>query len=339
MLYTLLALLLLGTLITLHEAGHFWAARHSGIPVREFSMGMGPLLFARTSKKGTRFCLRLLPIGGYCAFYGEDEDSDDPRAFQQAGVGRRAWTVASGPLMNFVVAFAAILLYLSLVGIPVASPEVAAVEENAAQAGLRVRDVIVSVNGMPTKGSEEIAARIAASAGAEVTLGVRRDGEETQVSIQPFYDAQAERYRVGFTFGQIRHRVGLLTSIPASLRFNAQSATLIVRSLRELFQGRNVDDLTGPVGTVYVIQDVTRTGGIDVWMELLALISVNLGIMNLLPIPGLDGSRLLFLLAEAIRRRPVNRRLEGTIHMMGFAVLMGLMLILTYKDIVRFLWK
>ena len=145
--YVVLALLLLGVLIIAHEAGHFWAARACGIGVQEFSMGMGPLIAKWQSRKGTQFSVRLLPIGGYCQFYGEDEDEPDPRAFNNQPVWKRAVTVASGPLMNFLVAFLVVVLFMSVIGINTIVPKVAQVEENAQAAGLRVGDVIFSVNG------------------------------------------------------------------------------------------------------------------------------------------------------------------------------------------------
>ena len=129
-------------------------------------------------------------------------------------------------------------------------------------------------------------------------------------------------------------------SVPFSVQYNIESVKAILDALRNmLFKGQGVEDVTGPVGTVYVIQEVTQQGGFEVYLELLALISVNLGVMNLLPIPGLDGSRLLFLLVEAVRRKPVRRELEGAIHAAGFILLMGLMVLLTYKDIMRFFVK
>ena len=148
------------------------------------------------------------------------------------------------------------------------------------------------------------------------------------------------RYRVGFSFGRENMRLPIWSSIPFSVQYNIESVKTILDALKNMvFRGKGVDDMTGPVGTIYVIQEVTRQGGFEVYLEMLALISVNLGVMNLLPIPGLDGSRLLFLLVEAIRRKPVKRELEGAIHLAGFALLMGLMVLLTYKDIIRFFVK
>lgn len=335
--YYILALLLIGVLILAHEAGHFLAARACGIGVQEFAMGMGPLLLKKTSKKGTQFSLRLFPIGGYCQFYGEDEDLPDPRAFNRQPVWKRAITVASGPLMNFIVAFLVIVLYMSAVGLLAVVPKVAQVEPNAQQAGLMPGDELIAVNGEAVTDTQLIAMAIDESAGADVTLTVLRDGEQMEIAVTPFYDEELGRYRAGFTFAQERVHVPLLQSIPFSVSYNVESVRLIASTLKNLvFKGEGVNEVTGPVGTVYVIQEVTQTGGLDVYLELIALISVNLGVVNLLPIPGLDGSRLLFLLVEAIRRRPVKREMEGAIHAAGFILLMGLMIVLTYKDIMSF---
>lgn len=325
---------MLGVLITVHEAGHFLAARLCGIEVQEFAMGMGPALVSGTSKKGTKFSLRLLPIGGFCQFYGEDEDTQDGKGFNDYPVWKRALTVASGPMMNFILAILIIVIYLSAWGLPTVVPRVAELEMNAEAAGLMVGDEILFVNGIEVVDTTTILTAISGSAGADVTLTVDRSGEQMDVTITPFYDEEAGRYRVGFTFAQERVRVSLLQSLPFSVSYNVESATLIVDTLRKLITtGEGAGDVTGPVGTVYVIQEVTQQGGMDIFLEMAAMISVNLGVMNLLPIPGLDGSRLLFLLVEGVRRKPIKRELEGTIHFAGLVLLMGLMVVLVYKDV------
>ena len=191
--YYILALLLLGVLIMAHEAGHFLAARACGIGVQEFAMGMGPLLLKKKSKKGTQFSLRLFPIGGYCQFYGEDEDLPDPRAFNRQAVWKRAVTVASGPLMNFIVAFLVIVLYMSAVGLLAVVPNVAQVEPNAQQAGLMPGDELIAVNGEAVTDTQMIALAIDESAGESVTLTVQRDGEQMEIAVTPFYDEELVR--------------------------------------------------------------------------------------------------------------------------------------------------
>ena len=297
-------------------------------------------ILGSTGSIGTQFSIRLLPIGGYCQFYGEDEDHPDPRAFNNQAVWKRAVTDFSGPLMNFVIAFLVIALFMSLCGVSVVVPKVAKLEENAQVAGLEIGDEILAVDGMETADSNAVAQAIADSNGDAVTLTVRRDGQTLDLTITPFYDEDDGRYRVGFSFGSENMRLPIWSSIPFSVQYNIESVKTILDALKNMvFRGKGVDDMTGPVGTIYVIQEVTRQGGFEVYLEMLALISVNLGVMNLLPIPGLDGSRLLFLLVEAIRRKPVKRELEGAIHLAGFALLMGLMVLLTYKDIIRFFVK
>lgn len=338
--YVLLALLLLGVLVIAHEFGHFLAARLCGIEVMEFSVGMGPLLLKHMGKDGTQYSVRLLPIGGFCQFRGEDEASDDPRSFGKQKIWKRFVTVFSGPAMNFVIAVTVIILYLSLLGLPVTVPKAAELEENAVAAGMLLGDEIISVNGVETADTNAVAQAITSCGGQPVELGILREGGEIQLTVPPFYDEAEQRYRIGITFAQERQRISLLESVPFSFAYNAESVRLIVDTLRNLvFKGEGADQVTGPVGTVYVIQDVTQKGGIDVYLELLALISVNLGVMNLLPIPGLDGSRLLFLAVEKIRRKPVRAELEGMIHMGGLVLLLGLMVVLTYQDILRIFFK
>lgn len=338
--YVVLAPVLLGVLIIAHEFGHFLAARLCGIEVVEFSMGMGPLLLKKRSRRGTQFSVRLLPIGGYCQFYGEDEERDDPRAFNRQKIWKRALTVASGPLMNFLIAIVVIALYMSLLGLESIVPRVAEIEEPAMSAGLMVGDEIVTVNGQQVSDTGTIAQAISQSGGKTVELVVLRKGEFVELSIEPFLDEELGRYRVGMTFAVERVRVPLLKSVPFACAYSVESVRAILDALIGILSsGQGADQVTGPVGTVAGISDMTQEGGIDVYLQLLAMVSVNLGVMNLLPIPGLDGSRLLFLLVEAIRRKPVRRELEGAIHAAGLILLMGLMVVLTYKDIVQIFVK
>ncbi len=332
--YIIIALLVLSFLVIIHEGGHYLAARACHIEVQEFSVGMGPLLFQRENKNGTFFSLRLLPIGGFCAFYDEDMESDDPRAFNKQALWKRAITVASGPLMNFVIAFLAIVIYLSCVGYDIATNKVAAVEANAENAGLQIGDVIIAVNGKTVENVTEISAAISESNGETVSLSVQRGNDEVELNLAPFYDEALGRWRVGFTFALARYRISILESIPVSFTYNFESATLILQTLQRLvFHGEGLNDVTGPVGTVVAMSEITQSEGANILLQLMAIISVNLGVINLLPIPGLDGSRLLFMIPEAILHRPVKRNLEGAIHLVGFVFLMALMVLLTYKDI------
>ena len=332
--YIFLALLLLSFLVVVHEGGHFMAARICGIEVEEFSVGMGPALFQKAGSKGTVFSLRLFPIGGFCAFYDENEDGDDPRGFRRQAVWKRFVTVIAGPLMNFIAAVLVIIIYLNCIGLQTSVPRVGMIEEIAASQGLSVGDEIVSINGNKMENASQISNAIMESNGETVKMSIKRGEQRVELQLQPFYDEEYGRYRLGFTFDQERHRLSLMTSVTTSFSYNLDNGTLILKTLRDLIiHGEGINEVTGPVGTIYVISEVTKQAGFDIFFELLAIISVNLGIMNLLPIPGLDGSRLLFLLVEGMRKKPIDAQIESRIYLTGFILLIGIMIIMTYKDV------
>ncbi len=344
--YVLLALLMISVLVMMHEFGHFLAARACGIAVREFSIGMGPLLLKRKGKQGTQFSLRLLPVGGYCMFYGEDDEEDKRpteldeahRPFAQERVFKRMITIASGPLMNFLVAFVVVVIYVSVIGLQTVVPRVGELEENARAAGLMVGDEILAVNDQAVTGSQDVTNAINEAAGAEVIFTVLRDGQQLELPMTPFFDEEEQRYRVGFSFSIDRMRMPFLQSIPFSAQYCISSVGAVIDALGDIFtKGEGIDEMTGIVGTVYVIQDATRAGGFDMFIELLAVISVNLGVMNLLPIPGLDGSKLIFLIVEAVRGKPLSPKLESVLTIAGLVLIFGLMIALTYKDLTQIL--
>lgn len=337
--YVLLALLMLSVLIVAHELGHYLVARWCGIAVKEFSVGMGPLLLSRKREGKAKFSLRALPIGGYCLFYSElDAPQERALSLSRQSVWKRIAMVAGGPLMNFAVALVVVVIYVSGLGLQAIVPRVGALEENAAAAGLQVGDDLLYVNGTEINSSNDVVDAIAAANGETVVFTVYRAGEQVDVALTPFFDEQAQRYRVGFSFAVERLRVPIWESVPFSLRYCASSVGAIINALGGMIRtGRGTEDLTGLVGTVYVIQDATRSGGLEMFLELLAMISVNLGVMNLLPIPGLDGSKLIFLLGEAICGKPLPEKIESGLTLAGLALLFTLMIVLTYKDLTQIL--
>ena len=335
--YVLLAVLMLSLLIVAHELGHYLVARLCGIAVKEFSVGMGPLLLSRKREGKAQFSLRALPIGGYCMFYS-DADAPQERglSMNRQSVWKRIAMVAGGPLMNFAVALVVVVLYVSGLGVRTVVPRVGELEENAAAAGLQVGDELLYVNGVPVNSSNDVVNAIAAADGGSVVFTVYRGGEQVDVQLSPFYDEEAQRYRVGFSFAVERQRVPLLESVPFAVSYCVSSVRMIVDALGGMIStGRGTEDLTGLVGTVYVIQDATRSGGFEMVLELLAMISVNLGVMNLLPVPGLDGSKLIFLLGEAICGKPLPEKIETGLTMAGFALIFALMIALTYRDLMQ----
>jgi regulator of sigma E protease len=343
-LYILLAIVMLGVLITVHEFGHFIAARMTGVAVKEYSVGLGPKLWQRKSKKhDTLFSLRPIPMGGYCMFYGDETDqqnADDPRAFDKAKVWKRILTVFSGPLMNFVLAFALAIALTAGYGYTLAQPSITEVEASmpAAQAGLQAGDVLTAVNGQSIAVGDAGALTTAIDAlgqGESLTLTVQRGEETLHITLTPVWDEAAQRNRIGIgvqayaplAFGQI---------VPSAWNSCVSASTAILDSLGKLVTtGEGLEETSGPVGVVQVVAKATQEGGLETYLYLAVIISINLALFNLLPIPGLDGSRLVFMLIEVVRRKPVNRKIEATIHLAGYALLLGLMVFFTFKDVSR----
>ena len=343
-LYILLAIALLGVLITVHEYGHFIAARLTGIAVKEYSVGLGPKLLQWKSKKHeTLFTLRPIPMGGYCMFYGDETDqqnADDPRAFDKAKVWKRMLTVFSGPLMNFVLAFVLAVALMAGYGYVVSQPYVADVEASmpAAEAGLQAGDELIAVDGQSIAVGDVTALTAAIEAlpdGGSITLTVLRDGETLDLSLTPVWDEAEQRDRIGIG---IRAYASLPAGqiVPAAWNSCVYASTAILESLGKLVTtGEGASDAAGPIGVVQLVAEETQKGGLEIFLNLAVIISINLALINLLPIPGLDGSRLVFMLIEVIRRKPINRKIEATVHLVGYALLLGLMVFFTFRDVGR----
>ena len=355
--YILLALLLLGILVTVHEWGHFIAARVTGIPVREYSIGFGPKLLQWKSRKHeTLFSLRLIPAGGYCAFYGEDDPDEkadeDPRAMRGFPVWKRIVVVFMGPCMNFVLAFLVAFGIYWIGGITeyTYSDYVTVQQVNqggaADQAGFKTGDVILRVNGEDAGGITEDGTdyhlreliNLYGRDGAPMDITVDRGGEEKTLTVVAQADSTGQML-IGIqikaeVLSERTLRVGFFTAASLSARLCVQEGGLILTSLKMLFNGEaGLSDLSGPVGVVRYVAEETQVNGPDAYLLLLIFISVNLGLVNLLPIPGLDGAQIILFLVEAIRRKPLSRKAEATIKLVGFAALMLLFLTLTFQDV------
>lgn len=348
LLYVLLAIVLLGVLISVHEFGHFAAARLCGIPVKEYSIGFGPkLLQWRSKKHETVFSIRPIPLGGYCMFYGDTDDDpngknkDDPRNYNNAPVWKRMISVAAGPLMNFVLAFAVAVILMAAYGVTIGTPFVASVTEGmpAAQSGLMAGDEFVSVGGydMTDRTVTEVSEAIGSlGAGEAIEITVLRDGEEHALTLTPTYDAAEQRWMIGIMIQQGYKPLPSGLIVPAAWDACVNASTAILSALGKLFTtGEGLDQTSGPVGVVQLVAEQTRQGGLEIFLNLMVIISINLGLMNLLPIPGLDGARLVFMAIEAVRRKPVDQKIEAMVHLGGYVVLFGLMIFFTFKDVAR----
>ena len=352
--YVLIALLLLGILITVHEAGHFMAARITGIDVMEFAIGMGPKLVSWKSKKhDTVFSLRLIPVGGFCAFYGEDDAQgkhlDDPRAYNRQNVWKRIFTVAMGPVMNFVLAFVVLVAFFWIGGISEVTGIDPYIHQVAAagpaySAGLQDGDIVESVNGVNVlDGTTETLLNAISGyqqGDAPLRMVVRRGDTTFETEMTPFWDEAEGKYRVGVTIaGRYRTVVrpcGLGEALYQSWDTCVYAGGVIIGALKDLVTtGEGLDQTSGPVGVVSMVSEEVQSGGLEAFINYLVVISINLGIMNLLPIPGLDGSRLIFMIIEAIRRKPIAPQKEAVVHLIGMLFLFALMIFVTFKDVMR----
>lgn len=338
-------ILIFGVIVITHEFGHFLLAKMNGIGVIEFSIGMGPKIL-KYKKNGTEYSLRLLPIGGACMFEGEDgleaeagESNGIP--FQKANVWGRISSVLAGPFFNFILAF---LLSLILVGFSGTDrPVVSGLIEDypAEQAGLRVGDEILRLNGERVRVYREVSLFSMLNQGETVEIEYRRDGQTNTVVIEPLYEEG--RYYIGLSGGGEYVEGRGLNIIPYSLYEVRYWLKSTYKSLGMLIQGQaSKEDVAGPIGMVQVIDDAyetTKPYGMSAvvltMMNLAVLLSVNIGVLNLLPLPALDGGRLVFLLVEVVRGKPVPPEKEGMVHFAGFVALMILMVFVMYNDIMR----
>ena len=340
-LYVLLAIVMLGIIVTVHEFGHYCVGRLCGIGVLEFSVGFGPRLFG-WERKGIKYSLRAIPLGGYCAFLGEDERNDDPRAMNNQPVWKRFLTVLAGPFMNFVLAFILCAIMLDAYFIAETFPTVNQVVEGmpAEAAGLMAGDDILEVNGVAlTHDTAGVSLMLQTMQSGDmnqpIDLVIERDGErrEFQMTAVPVEAEGGTRYQIGIVFSS--RTFTFFESIREAGSYMAETTSLMLDSLKNLiFKGEGLEDTAGTVGIIAVVAQRAREGMYMV-LWLMYIISLNLGIMNLLPVPALDGGRLLFLIVEAIRRKPIPPEKEGMVHAVGMVLILGLFVLLTYHDIVR----
>lgn len=343
LLYILLAVLLLCILIVVHELGHFLVGRLCGIGVVEFSVGFGPKLVGWRGKE-TDYSIRAIPLGGFCKFVGEDEDNAAPNAMNNMPVWKRFLTVAAGPAMNVLFAYLAAVLMLCLFYGTVA-PTVDTVVEGmpAYEADLQPGDVITKANGTEithdAEGTSALREIIRDSESVELT--VLRDGETIQLSLVPDLvtdESTGEQVQqIGIAFKFIPYNLG--TAIPGAAALLKDMSTMMLDFLRDLiFKGQGAEDVAGPIGTVAVVSQYIALDPSQI-VYFAVVISLNLGIMNLIPFPGLDGSRLVFLAVEGIRRKPVPPEREGMVHAIGLLLLLGLSVVLIWHDIMTYIIK
>ena len=334
-----IALLVFSVIILFHEFGHFLLAKLNKITVVEFSLGMGPRLLSFEAG-GTRYSWKLLPFGGSWMMLGEVGEEEEEGSFGSKSVWARMSVIAAGPIFNFLLAFIMALFIVGNLGYDV--PVLLNVTEGmpAADAGLQAGDRIVKMNGKRIHLYREVQNYSMFHQGETVIFQYERDGELHEATVTPELTNGSYKYGIG---GNINYRQK--TNVLETLEYSAYEVyywiDTTVSSLGLLFKGGvQLDDMSGPVGVVDAIgttyQESRDEGAFYVWMNLLniaILLSANLGVMNLLPIPALDGGRLIFLIVEAIRRRRVEPELEAKIHFAGLMLLMLLMVVVMFNDV------
>ena len=318
--------------ILFHEFGHFIVAKAVGIKVNEFSIGMGPKLFQK-QKGETKYSVRSLPIGGYCSMEGEDQKSDDPRSFNNASILGRIAVVVAGPIMNLVLALIVLSLVSFSTGVPTTTISETISGSPAEKAGLQSGDMILSINDVGIKDWDDVLNEVGASNPEKMMrVKVLRNGETIEFTLQP---TVSEDNRVIIGIVPLNEK-SLGTAIVGGIKETGSMLGIMFNFIGMIFKGGvSARDLSGPVGIIYTIGEAAKYGLVNL-LYLMGFISVNLGVFNLLPIPALDGSRIVFLLIEALRGKPIDPEKEGYVHFIGFILLMLLMITVTYFDINRF---
>ena len=331
------AIVILGVLIVIHELGHFGVARALGFRVDEFAVGFGPRLVSK-ERKGIVYSLRAFPLGGFCRFHGEDKDEgSDPSAFNSQKPWKRFLVLLAGAAMN--IAFAYILAVVTLLswGDYAATVEQVNAGSPAEAAGMEAGDVIISINGKQAvfdfAALDEIQT---ADSENGVDIVVKRGGESVTLHASSLYDEEQGKNIIGITLNYTGRRYfSFGEALGTAGDFLVYSAKSLVSFFVNLFKTPNLSDqVMGPVGTLSVIGQAVRSGWESIF-RLTLYLSLNLGVFNLLPFPGLDGARLIFVLIEMIFRKPVPREKEGLVHLIGLGLLMVFVIYLTVGDVGR----
>lgn len=331
----LIAILFFELIIIIHEGGHYFAARLMKIKVNEFSVGMGPKIFQFT-RKGTKYTLRWILFGGYCSMEGEDEESDDKNAFVNKKVWQRIFVVVAGAVMNLILGFVIVLIIVcsqNLVG----TTQVAKFDDAAvsSQSGLQVGDTIKSIDGMRVYTTNDVQTGLSRSPDGTVDMVVTRDGKDVNLQVEFETDEyEGTRYIVmDFWLRGVEKTFGNV--FVQTFKESVSYARMVFLSVHDLLTGRyGLSDLSGPVGAVSVVSDAVKTSVYSM-LRIMALLTINVGLFNLFPIPALDGWRFFVLLAEGITRKKLPAKAEYIINAVGLVLLLGLMCVVTFSDITR----
>ena len=345
--YVLLALLILLIMITVHELGHYMVGKWLGFGIDEFAIGFGPKLFKRTRKSGELFSIRAIPLGGFCQFRGEDKESDDLKAFNNKKPWARILVLIAGALMNYITALILIVLLFGIYGQPTLNTyKLKPTEEVVSEyIDFREKDTIITANGKTVYLVSDLMGAVEGYAeGTAIPFTVRRNGNDIDIKVvlkcdavfssledtKTLYDALGIYYETGESGLQngglysTYIKLPFFATIGRSLEYSVKLGGTIFAVLGQLLTGRlGIRSMGGTVTTIALTADAISRGGFRYFLNMASLIGVNLAVFNLLPIPALDGSRVVFTVIEWIRGKPINRKVEGIIHAIGFVLLIA----------------
>lgn len=335
--------IILGVMIFIHELGHFISARSFGVHVEEFSMGMGPAIIKK-QKGGTLYALRALPLGGYCKMDGEDADSDAPDSFSKLKPWKKLVVLASGAAMNVLLALILFIIVSFSQGSSIYAPQIGYIADGSPASAFSVGDKIVKMDNTKINIYADITLKMMDNNGEDIEITVERDGERITKTVTPYKTENG--YKIGFSPAIVENTPSV--ALKNGFYETVFSVKTVFWSIKQLVTGKvGLSSLSGPVGVASVVgsavDSVEQTADASVRGLLLflniayiaALIGANLGVMNLLPLPALDGGRIIFILAEMITRKKIPERFEAAVHAAGFALLMLLAVVVTWSDIVK----
>lgn len=342
----ILAILALAVMIAIHEWGHFIAGKICKIPVYEFSIGMGPALWKHKGKKETVYSIRALPLGGFCSFDSPEslnnaaENGVTDSALDKVPILQRIFICAAGPFMNILFAFIIVFGLSLFAGETIQTTKIIDFMDNSPAINkIEVNDYIYSIDDTVVYNNRDLLTETInkdAKENGTLKITVLRDDKYIDYDITPIFNKETQSYMLGIYEGNDYKSLPLSKAIPNSFKEIGTYISSVYSGLIGLFSGKyKVNEMSGIVGTVAFMGDYAKTTTIIPFLSLIALISVNLGIMNLLPIPALDGSKILFAIIEAIRKKPINKDVELKLTMTGFAILIGLSVILIISDIIK----
>ncbi len=327
------AILVFGFIIFIHELGHFYFAKRAGVTIHEFSIGMGPRLFG-WEKEGIVYNVRLFPIGGYVAMEGEDEDSVDPNSFGQKSIKERFLSIFAGPMANIILCIVLLIPFFFVIGTPSTTFGKVIPNSPSYKVGLKADDKILSIDNKKVDSFNEMSSMITKSNGKELDIKYERNGKTQEVTVLP--EKSAGKYVIGI---QPKNEKNPTKAISQAFYSTYEISKTMLKFLWQLVTGQlsgNItNSLAGPVGVINMVSSAASSGFINL-IYLTAIISLNIGIMNLLPLPALDGWRILMLIVESIRGgKKLPAKIEGYINGAGLFVLLAFMVFITYKDIIR----